>query len=75
MTTKKKPPAKAKIKKQNKSIVTDAFDDNSSGAEISKLPSEFDGLNYDGDNIEQPEVKKTSRRKRKSKETTNENEE
>lgn len=36
------------------------------------IASEFDGLNYDGDNIEQPTVKKTSKRKRKSKTTTNE---
>lgn len=62
----KRKPAKTKIKKQNKSIVTDAFDDNSEGAEIAKLSSEFDGLNYDGD---QPTVKKT-RKSKKSKTTS-----
>ena len=62
----KKKTIKPKTKSQNKSIVTDVLDDNSSAAEIAKLSDEFDGLNYDGD---QPTAKKT-RKSKKSKTTS-----
>jgi len=63
----KKQPVKKTLQKQKRET-----EKNSIAEAASIIASEFDGLNYDGDSIEQPEVKKTSRRKRKSKETTNE---
>ena len=60
-------------KKASKPKQTTEVKQAESATEAAKIiASEFDGLNYDGDSIEQPTVKKTSKRKRKSKTTTNE---